>query len=160
METTLDPASIDDICVGTDMCSTFHQITCLYIMGRTCEGTCHPPSPLYLSRAAALAAGIPDSVPVSTVNRLCSSGLMAIRSIAHSIRAGEISLGLAVGVESMSVKSVLVAFSCSLILRRFLYLSRLHSPRPTPVVVDAVGANPQAHDCIQVRLLGVAAYGW
>jgi acetyl-CoA acetyltransferase len=73
-----------------------------------CEGTCHPPSPLYVSRAAALAAGIPDSVPVSTVNRLCSSGLMAIRNIAHSIRAGEISLGVAVGVESMSVKSVLV----------------------------------------------------
>ncbi len=31
---------------------------------------------------------------------------MAIRNIAHSIRAGEISLGVAVGVESMSVKSV------------------------------------------------------
>jgi hypothetical protein len=28
------------------------------------------------------------------------------------------------------------------------------SPRPTPVVVDAVRAHPQAHDCIQVRLLG------
>jgi acetyl-CoA acetyltransferase len=77
--------------------------------GTNCEGTCHPPSPLYVSRAAALAAGIPDSVPVSTVNRLCSSGLMAIRNIAHSIRAGEISIGVAVGVESMSVKSVLVA---------------------------------------------------
>jgi acetyl-CoA acetyltransferase len=81
---------------------------CLRILyrGTNCEGTCHPPSPLYVSRAAALAAGIPDSVPVSTVNRLCSSGLMAIRNIAHSIRAGEISLGVAVGVESMSVKSV------------------------------------------------------
>jgi len=82
--------------------------------------------PLYVSRAAALAAGIPDSVPISTVNRLCSSGLMAIRNIAHSIRAGEISLGVAVGVESMSL-----------------------NPRPTPSVVDAVSANLQAHDCIQ-----------
>jgi acetyl-CoA acetyltransferase len=87
----------------------FFYFISTYIVWTNCEGTCHPPSPLYVSRAAALAAGIPDSVPVSTVNRLCSSGLMAIRNIAHSIRAGEISLGVAVGVESMSVKSVLVA---------------------------------------------------
>jgi acetyl-CoA acyltransferase 1 len=68
------------------------------------SGTCHPPSPLYVSRAAALAAGIPASVPIQTVNRLCSSGLMAIRSIAHSIQSGEASVGLAIGVESMSLK--------------------------------------------------------
>ena len=67
-------------------------------------GTCHPPSPLYVSRAAAIAAGIPHQVPISTVNRLCSSGLMAIRNIAHSIQSGEIEVGLAVGVESMSMK--------------------------------------------------------
>ncbi|KAF8271480.1 3-ketoacyl-CoA thiolase [Lactarius quietus] len=95
-------------------------------IGDICVGTCHPPSPLYVSRAAALAAGIPESVPISTVNRLCSSGLMAIRSIAHSIQAGEIPLGVAVGVENMSL-----------------------NPRPTPVVADVVGANAQARDCIQ-----------
>lgn len=67
-------------------------------------GTCHPPSPLYISRAAALAAGIPAEVPISTVNRLCASGLQAIRSIAHAVQTGSISLGLAVGVESMSMK--------------------------------------------------------
>jgi acetyl-CoA acetyltransferase len=66
--------------------------------------TCHPPSPLYISRAAAIAAGIPYEVPISVVNRLCSSGLMAIRNIAHAIQVGEASLGLAVGVESMSLK--------------------------------------------------------
>lgn len=71
-------------------------------------GTCHPPSPLYASRAAALAAGIPSHVPISTVNRLCSSGLMAIRNVAHSIKAGETTLGLAAGVESMSLKYVFV----------------------------------------------------
>ncbi|KAI0051682.1 3-ketoacyl-CoA thiolase [Auriscalpium vulgare] len=103
-KTGLNPAHIDDICVGT----------------------CHPPSPLYISRAAALAAGIPDSVPISTLNRLCSSGLMAIRSIAHSIKAGETSLGVAAGVESMSL-----------------------NPRPTPAVVEAVSAAPKAHDCLQ-----------
>jgi len=67
-------------------------------------GTCHPPSPLYISRAAAIAAGIPHDVPISTVNRLCSSGLMAIRNIAHSIQSGETEVGVAVGVESMSMK--------------------------------------------------------
>ncbi|KAH0590686.1 hypothetical protein H2248_000816 [Termitomyces sp. 'cryptogamus'] len=103
-KTRLDPSKIDDICVGT----------------------CHPPSPLYVSRAAALAAGIPHHVPISTVNRLCSSGLMAIRSIAQSIQAGEASLGLAIGVESMSL-----------------------NPRPTPEVCEAVSQSHEAHDCIQ-----------
>lgn len=71
-------------------------------------GTCHPPSPAYISRAAALAAGIPAQVPVSTVNRLCASGLQAIRSIANAIETGHISLGMAVGVESMSLKYISV----------------------------------------------------
>jgi len=83
---------------------------------------------------------------------------MAIRNIAYSIRAGEISLGVAVGVESMSIKSVLVALQFNFSVGS--YLSRLRSPRPTPVVVDTVGANPQAHDCIQVRSLGAAPCAW
>jgi len=103
-ETNLDPSKIDDICVAT----------------------CHPPSPLYISRAAAIAAGIPYEVPISVVNRLCSSGLMAIRNIAHAIQAGEASIGVAVGVESMSL-----------------------NPRPTPEVVESVSANPHAYDCMQ-----------
>ncbi|KAJ7597077.1 3-ketoacyl-CoA thiolase [Mycena floridula] len=107
-ETKLNPSHIDDICVGT----------------------CHPPSPLYVSRAAALAAGIPHKVPISTVNRLCSSGLMAISNVAHAIQAtsnlGETSIGLAVGVESMT----------------------LH-PRPTPQISDIVGQNVEANDCVQ-----------
>ncbi|KAA1468202.1 3-ketoacyl-CoA thiolase [Dentipellis sp. KUC8613] len=103
-DSKLNPAHIEDITVGT----------------------CHPPSPLYISRSAALASGIPDYVPISTVNRLCSSGLMAIRNIAHDIQSGEISLGLAVGVESMSM-----------------------NPRPTPVITDGVAENAQAQDCIQ-----------
>lgn len=78
--------------------------TVVYPIDSFQSGTCHPPSPLYISRAAAIAAGIPYNVPISVVNRLCSSGLMAIRNIAHAIQAGEISLGLAVGVESMSLK--------------------------------------------------------
>ncbi|KDQ07866.1 hypothetical protein BOTBODRAFT_38423 [Botryobasidium botryosum FD-172 SS1] len=100
----LDPAKIDDICVGT----------------------CHPPSPLYLSRSAALSAGIPHDVPISTVNRLCSSGLMAIRSIANDIRSGEAEIGLAAGVESMSL-----------------------NPRPTPTLAPSIGSNSQANDAVQ-----------
>ncbi|KAJ8522533.1 hypothetical protein ONZ45_g909 [Pleurotus djamor] len=103
-KTGLDPSKIEDISVGT----------------------CHPPSPLYLSRAAALAAGVPHHVPVTTVNRLCSSGLMSIRTIAHAIETGEISLGLACGVESMSL-----------------------NPRPTPELVEGVSSNPQAYDAVQ-----------
>lgn len=53
-------------------------------------------------RAAMLAAGIPYSVPFEAVNRQCSSGLMAVNNIANKITSGQISIGLAGGVESMS----------------------------------------------------------
>ncbi|EJD03926.1 thiolase [Fomitiporia mediterranea MF3/22] len=108
-KTKLDPVQIDDICVGT----------------------CHPPSPLYVSRAAAMAAGIPAEVPISTVNRLCSSGLMSVRNIAHHIQAGEASLGIAVGVESMSL-----------------------NPRPTPEICDDL----QLRTCLQLSELLIQAY--
>jgi acetyl-CoA acetyltransferase family protein len=55
-----------------------------------------------IGRWAALAAGFPDHVPAYTVNRFCASSLTATITIAHAIGAGEISLGLAAGVESMS----------------------------------------------------------
>jgi acetyl-CoA acetyltransferase family protein len=55
-----------------------------------------------IARWAALAAGFPDEVPAYVVNRFCASSLTATINIAHSIRAGEISLGIAAGVESMS----------------------------------------------------------
>ncbi|THH14362.1 hypothetical protein EW146_g5957 [Bondarzewia mesenterica] len=72
------------------------------IIGDINVGTVLPRAPMYEARAAALAAGIPHSVPIQTVNRFCSSGLMAVTSIANQIRAGQISVGLAIGVESMS----------------------------------------------------------
>lgn len=67
-------------------------------------GTCHPPSPVYEARAAALASGYPQETPVQAINRLCSSGLMAIRSVSDSIARGDIDVGLAVGYESMTKK--------------------------------------------------------
>src|SRR6059058_4807229 len=55
-----------------------------------------------VARWGALAAGFPDSVPAVTVNRFCASSLTAAIQIAHAIRAGELTIGLAGGVESMS----------------------------------------------------------
>lgn len=55
-----------------------------------------------VARMAVLLAGFPDSVPANTVNRLCASGLDAIGSVSRAIRAGEIGLGIAGGVESMT----------------------------------------------------------
>jgi 3-oxoadipyl-CoA thiolase len=55
-----------------------------------------------VARMALLLAGLPDSVPGITVNRLCSSGLNAVGLAAQGIRAGEIDLAIAGGVESMT----------------------------------------------------------
>src|SRR6201996_2175288 len=55
-----------------------------------------------VARMAALLSGLPQSVPGTTINRLCASGLDAVGSAARAIRAGEIDLAIAGGVESMS----------------------------------------------------------
>ena len=51
---------------------------------------------------AVLLAGLPVTVPAVTVNRLCGSGMNAVGNIADGIRTGQIELGIAGGVESMS----------------------------------------------------------
>jgi 3-oxoadipyl-CoA thiolase len=55
-----------------------------------------------VARMAALLAGLPVEIPGQTVNRLCGSGLQAVTSAAHAVRAGEGSLFVAGGVESMT----------------------------------------------------------
>lgn len=55
-----------------------------------------------VARMALLLAGIPHTVPGSTTNRLCASGMEAIGTAARSIAAGEYELAIAGGVESMS----------------------------------------------------------
>ena len=55
-----------------------------------------------VARMSVLLAGLPSSVPGSTVNRLCGSGLEAVGIAARGIRAGELELAVAGGVESMS----------------------------------------------------------
>lgn len=54
------------------------------------------------SRMAMYLAGYPDSTCVQGINRLCSSGLQAVATVANAIRAGEIQIGIGGGVESMS----------------------------------------------------------
>ncbi|MEG1082648.1 MAG: beta-ketoacyl synthase N-terminal-like domain-containing protein, partial [Pseudomonas sp.] len=55
-----------------------------------------------VAHMASLLAGLPISVPGTTLNRLCGSGLDAIGSAARAIRCGEAGLMIAGGVESMS----------------------------------------------------------
>ena len=55
-----------------------------------------------VARMASLLSGIPFAVPAMTVNRLCGSGMEAVTVAARAIAAGEISLAIAGGVESMS----------------------------------------------------------
>ncbi|KAI1608179.1 3-ketoacyl-CoA thiolase [Exophiala viscosa] len=76
----IDPALVQDICVGNVLAS----------------------DQAYLARAAVLTAGFPATTASSVCNRFCSSGLLAIQSIAGQIMTGAIEVGIAVGAESMS----------------------------------------------------------
>ncbi|MBK5187762.1 MAG: 3-oxoadipyl-CoA thiolase, partial [Gemmatimonadaceae bacterium] len=80
--TGIDPASIDDVLLGA--------------ANQSGEDNRN------VARLALLLAGIPVSVPGQTVNRLCGSGLQAIASAAHAIKAREGRCFIAGGVESMS----------------------------------------------------------
>jgi 3-oxoadipyl-CoA thiolase len=80
--TGVDPAAVDDVILG-----------CTNQAGEDNRN---------VARMALLRAGLPTSVPGQTVNRLCGSGLQAVLSAAHAIRAGEGRVFLAGGVESMS----------------------------------------------------------
>lgn len=55
-----------------------------------------------VARMSALLAGLPTSVPGTTLNRLCGSGMDAVGTAFRAIKAGEMDLALAGGVESMS----------------------------------------------------------
>lgn len=81
-KTKINPASIDDIVVGTVLGN-----------GSQRANEC---------RMGAFLAGIPETVPIHTVNRQCSSGLQAIAHVAANIKAGYYDIGLAAGLESMS----------------------------------------------------------
>jgi 3-oxoadipyl-CoA thiolase len=78
----VDPASVDDVILG-----------CANGAGEDNRN---------VARMAALLAGFPVEVPGQTVNRLCGSGLQAVVSAAHAIKAGEGACFVAGGVESMT----------------------------------------------------------
>lgn len=81
----------------------------------------------YKARASALSAGFPNTTAVSSANRFCSSGLLAVQQIANQIACGSIDIGLAVGIEQMSL-----------------------SPNTSAVFSAAVlEANQEARDCGQ-----------
>lgn len=58
-----------------------------------------------MARIAQFLSGIPETVPLSAVNRQCSSGLQAVANIAGGIRNGSYDIGMACGVESMSLSN-------------------------------------------------------
>lgn len=55
-----------------------------------------------VARMGALLAGLPEATPGTTINRLCGSGLDAVGQIARGLKAGELNVAVAGGVESMS----------------------------------------------------------
>ncbi|MEY4653090.1 MAG: hypothetical protein RI884_1671 [Pseudomonadota bacterium] len=73
-------------------------------VGHLAMGNVIPTEPrdAYLSRVAAMQAGLPQEVPAFNVNRLCGSGLQAIVSAAQSIMLGDTQLAIGGGAESMS----------------------------------------------------------
>lgn len=84
--TKLNPREVGDIVVGTVLApGSLRAIEC---------------------RMAAFYAGFPDTVPIRTVNRQCSSGLQAVADVAAFIKAGYYDIGIAAGLECMTVDSI------------------------------------------------------
>ena len=77
----LDPSEVDEVLMG-------HVVQ---------AGTGQAPA-----RQAAIFAGIPDTVPCTTVNKVCSSGMKAVMQAAQSIALGDTSIVVAGGMENMS----------------------------------------------------------
>ncbi|MDG1863900.1 MAG: acetyl-CoA C-acyltransferase family protein [Yoonia sp.] len=67
------------------------------------------PKDMYVSRVAAMQAGIPDGTPAMNVNRLCGSGVQAIVSMAQSLMLGDADFALAGGSENMSRSPYIVS---------------------------------------------------
>lgn len=85
-KTNLNPNEVGDIVVGTVLApGSERAIEC---------------------RMAAFYAGFPETVPLRTVNRQCSSGLQAVADVAAYIKAGFYDIGIGAGVESMTVNQI------------------------------------------------------
>nr|C8YNG6.1 RecName: Full=3-ketoacyl CoA thiolase 1, peroxisomal; Short=PhKAT1; Flags: Precursor [Petunia x hybrida]ACV70032.1 3-ketoacyl CoA thiolase 1 [Petunia x hybrida] len=85
-KTNLDPKEVGDIVVGTVLApGSIRAMEC---------------------RMAAFYAGFPETVPIRTVNRQCSSGLQAVADVAASIKAGFYDIGIGAGLELMTVDNI------------------------------------------------------
>lgn len=84
-QTKVDPKLVGDVVVGNVLI---------------------PGAGALMARMAQLAAGIPHTVPLHVVNRQCSSGLQAVASVTAAIQAGFYDIGIAAGVESMSLSKM------------------------------------------------------
>ncbi|XP_010243983.1 PREDICTED: 3-ketoacyl-CoA thiolase 2, peroxisomal [Nelumbo nucifera] len=82
-KTNLNPNEVGDIIVGTVLAPGSQRAT-----------EC---------RMAAFYAGFPETVPIRTVNRQCSSGLQAVADVAAAIKAGFYDIGIGAGLESMTI---------------------------------------------------------
>ncbi|KAJ1099397.1 hypothetical protein NDU88_004498 [Pleurodeles waltl] len=83
-DVNLEAAELGDVCVGNVL---------------------QPGAGAFVARVAQFLGGFPESVPVYCVNRQCSSGLQAVINVAGGIRNGSYDIGLACGVESMTLRS-------------------------------------------------------
>ncbi|XP_075655351.1 3-ketoacyl-CoA thiolase 2, peroxisomal-like [Castanea sativa] len=81
-KSNVNPSEVGDIVVGTVLAPGSQRAT-----------EC---------RMAAFYAGFPETVPIRTVNRQCSSGLQAVADVAAAIRAGFYDIGIGAGLESMT----------------------------------------------------------
>ncbi|KAL5562068.1 hypothetical protein UlMin_031815 [Ulmus minor] len=85
-KTKISPSEVGDIVVGTVLPpGSIRAIEC---------------------RMAAFYAGFPDTVPIRTVNRQCSSGLQAVADVAAAIKAGFYDIGIGAGLEYMTVDRI------------------------------------------------------
>ncbi|GAB4816353.1 hypothetical protein N2152v2_003399 [Parachlorella kessleri] len=106
-QTGIDPAEVGDVVMGSVMCQSSKRANEI--------------------RMAMLVTGIPDSVPVYTVNRQCASGLQAIANVAYSIRIGQYDVGIAGGVESMTTNPMMLEWG---------------------TINPHMAENPEAMDCL------------
>lgn len=112
----VSPEDVQDICIGN-------------VLGA--------PSEFVSMRMAQLASDLPFTIPLSIVNRQCSSGLQAIQNIVSAIQCGTIKIGIAGGVESMSSYPMMA--------------SKPTTSNSTPPLLadwDIVGQYPDAMDCL------------
>jgi acetyl-CoA acyltransferase 1 len=108
-KTKIDPKEIQDICIGN---------------------VSQPGAGLYTSRIGQFLGGVPETTPIHSVNRLCSSGLEAVGQIASKIRAGLLDVGIAGGVEQMSQ-----------------YDMQSSAPQPD-LIAEEVFENEKARNCL------------